>query len=274
MRSLNTKLNDFEIFARHRVGEMHFSWAAIDEADWVVVNGEGTIHHDQLVAQVLMEGLKAAQESGKRTALLNSIYQDMNPHYRPVLQKLDILTVRDPFSEAITRDQGGDPTLMIDLCVDEDYLGTGNPRPSADICKGDAHSSARIEGKYFQRKTRRFLKSLPYTEVSLTSRFEDVIATLKNAQLYVTGQYHGIYACGLAGTPFVCFSSNSHKIEALLDWSQLPIPICYDVRDLEKQMRHAVDNGSLFTEFREFLLSQPRHTRTFFHTRMELPDAG
>ena len=115
----------------------------------------------------------------------------------------------------------------------------------------------------FRRRTSRLLKKLPFPDVALSGRFEDVIATLKTARLYITGQYHGVYSCGLAGTPFVCFPSNSRKIEALLTWSKLPIPICKAKRDLEQQMKAAVSNPGVFQDFREFLLSQRRHTKTF-----------
>ena len=46
--------------------------------DAVVVNGEGTIHHDNWAAEELMKILEVAQKKGLKTYLLNALYQDMD----------------------------------------------------------------------------------------------------------------------------------------------------------------------------------------------------
>lgn len=266
MRNLNAKLAEHEVIARHRVGEMHIHDDALNKADWVIVNGEGTIHHDQKVGVFLLECLRRAQSIGKNTALLNSIYQSMNARHSTTLQALDVFTVRDPFSHREASALGAEPKLMIDMCVDEDYIDAGNSIGKFDVCKGRAHRAARVKGFLRHKRTSRLLRTIPYPELPLTGRFEDVIATLKSARLYITGQYHGVYACGLAGTPFVCFPSNSHKMEALIDWSRLPIPICRNERDLDRQIKSAIHNRGMFREFNDFLRDQPRHTAPFFET--------
>ncbi len=72
----------------------------------------------------------------------------------------------------------------------------------------------------------------------------------------VTNWYLPTFAAGLANVPFVAIPSNSHKIESLLEWSGLPIPMCTSVDELEPQIEHARRNLQLFNEFHHFLRSQ------------------
>ena len=86
--------------------------------------------------------------------------------------------------------------------------------------------------------------------------FEDIVATLKEAEIYLTAQHHGVYAAALAGCPFVATPSNSHKIEAFIDWTGLPIPVCMKRAEIEPAMRFALANRSMFSELQDFLRSQ------------------
>jgi hypothetical protein len=88
----------------------------------------------------------------------------------------------------------------------------------------------------------------------LDHEFADVVETLKSVELYVTGQHHGVYAAGLAGTPFVALASNSHKIESLLEWAGLQFALCREPHDLEARMSVARERRADFERFREFLM--------------------
>lgn len=265
MRNLQGYLSDHDIVGRHRVGDMSVTWAAIEDADWVIANGEGTIHDDQKEAVFILESLSRAQRIGKRTALVNTIFENMSERFIITLKRLDLFTVRDPWSREQAERIGCKPDLFIDMCIDEDTIGGGTPRHRGGVYKGGAHGSVATKGRFFRVATKRFLDRLPYERLTLQGRFEDVVADLREARLYITGQYHGVCAAGAAGAPFVALPGNSHKLEALLAWSRLPIALCRSGAQVEEAISHALDNQALFVEFGEFVRSRPRHSKAFFN---------
>ena len=62
--------------------------------------------------------------------------------------------------------------------------------------------------KNLVRRMRGDLEMLPLTEF---------MSTLEGAELVVTGRFHGVCLCILTGTPFLAITSNSHKVEGMLE---------------------------------------------------------
>ena len=89
-----------------------------------------------------------------------------------------------------------------------------------------------------------------------SGRFEDIVATLRGAEIYLTAQHHGVYAAALAGCPFITTPSNSHKIESFIDWTGLPIPICMGLEEIAPAMGFALRNRSMYAELADFMASQ------------------
>ena len=50
---------------------------AFDEAELILINGEGTMHHDRPLAIQYLELLREAKRRGKKTALINTVWQSM-----------------------------------------------------------------------------------------------------------------------------------------------------------------------------------------------------
>ncbi|MDR9434215.1 polysaccharide pyruvyl transferase family protein [Pontimonas sp.] len=46
---------------------------------------------------------------------------------------------------------------------------------------------------------------------------EGFMAALESSELVVTGRFHGVCLCLLTGTPFLALTSNSHKVEGMLE---------------------------------------------------------
>lgn len=260
MRSIYAKIPDSQsVIGVHKVNSYSYDEDIFEECDAVLVNGEGTIHHSAPPGNFLMEVLRTAQKKKKRTYLINTIFQQKPPYYGDVLQNLNYLSVRDPYSFRCAEQCGAVPKLFIDLCADTMFLNSGQVLEHYHdrILVGDGHRQAKFFSFPFFISVKKELKKLPYLRFYLEGRFEDLIQTLKTAKLYITGQYHGMYCAGLAGIPFIVMPSNSFKIEALIDWSKLPIRICKRNTEVEKTISWALRNRSIFSEFREFILSQP-----------------
>ncbi len=246
-RSLHFRLRNTYIVATHYVGKTTIYDDALDDCDAVIVNGEGSIHHDSTRSQFLIGVLRKAQLLGKKTALVNALFQQSLDEYRDVLERLDFFSVREPASAENAKRLGGRPIILLDSAADPHFPTNSGKvlRNLPEIVKGDTHPLSTC---------RAVLDSLDVDSISLKSiSFEDLVATLRTAKVYVTGQHHGVYAAGLAGIGFVPIPSNSHKIESLVEWSGLPIPICRRQEDLGECIAFAVDNQTLFKRFQQFL---------------------
>ena len=202
--------------------------AALKKADAVIVNGEGTMHHDKKAAAQIVESVRLAKEAGKKAYLINSIWQD-NPVLSGRLGLFDRIYVRESFSQKQVIGAGHNATVVPDLS----FFGT------------DRHSDPRSDGKDLT-----FVDSV----LSETSRFIAVAALrhdcdffcmtdkakrrLRNAVLrtrfrqngrsfrilreedlrgkVITGRFHAMCFALKFGLPFLAVTSNSHKVEAVI----------------------------------------------------------
>lgn len=71
-----------------------------DGIDAVVVNAEGSFHHDIEWAWRLLEWLSAAHERSIRTAVVNAMWCQMSSKAQDVLERCDLVVFRDPLSRA------------------------------------------------------------------------------------------------------------------------------------------------------------------------------
>lgn len=243
MRSLEYRLRKHYIIERSAAHSLKYNEEKMEEADLIIVNGEGTMHHRNKFALFLMEVLKEAKARKKKAWLINAVYQAMGD-YSYLIKKLDLVITREIRSHKAI--QSGD--MMLDSCADPEFLAglNANPKPSnKKVFFGRIHKGSKIH------------VDCHWDRVGLGNQFSDTIRMLKdNCSIYITGQHHGVYAAGLAGIPFVAISSNSHKIEGLIEWSGLNIPICYGEGDIKKCFKFARENSSVFKEFNKFLLSK------------------
>lgn len=233
----------------HHVGTIEIDEAALDAADALLINGEGSIHHSAPRALFLLELLEHARRAGKKVLLVNALFQQYESPYSDILAGLALLTVREPRSAAFARRYGGAPQVLLDSAADPAGLAGGTPialRHGRVI--GGAHAGGLLKAPF---------AGLPGHHLTLQGHaFRDIVATLKQAEIYLTAQHHGVYAAALAGCPFITTPSNSHKIEAFVAWTGLPIPICMNAREIGPAMGFALRNRSIFSELQDFMRSQ------------------
>jgi len=252
MESIISELKSHTIIGKHYCGSKVIS--SIDECDAVVVNGEGTIHHHRPASNFLMEILKKAQLKGKKTYLINSLFQHESPYYSEVLKKLNYFSVREPLSYINACNCGGNPEILADSCLGIRIEG----KRIYDI-GGIIIGLIRPDSGYSN-----IVNHLDYPRLGITGGmlFRDMVATLKHCSLYITGQHHGIYASALAGIPFIPVPSNSHKIEGLMYWfkqeTNLEIPICKG--SINKHIDWALNNKEIYSKFSNFLINQKYFT--------------
>lgn len=222
---------------------------AIFECDAVVVNGEETIHHGN--GNHLLAFLGAAQRLGKRTLLINSLLEDLNA-FHDVIRNLDYLVVREPRSAAEARRLGRDACIAPDSIVAAAFLEQASADFGGQVVIGDAHPSRADILEVLDRLKR----DHPSWDLHHEDRKLDwphAVANLKTASIYITGRHHGVYLAGLAGIPFVPLPSNSHKIEALIEWSGCDIPVCSSLDQVREAIRLAPFKRDEFARFHHFL---------------------
>ena len=217
MRSLNYQMSDFNVIGRNYVNQYFYNEAIFEKADIIIVNGEGTMHHATPFCNFLMEILQKAQNLGKKTALLNSLYQNQPDYYPSVIKNIDLLTVRGPLSlDSVQKAGAKEPIMLLDSCCDKTFLNNPHKKPLFEM---ERITKGTTVGGISNRTNFNLMLDLKYPFYPIINSnipFEYVIETLKTTEVHITGQHHCIYALGLAGVPFVAVKSNSHKIEEIL----------------------------------------------------------
>ena len=256
MRSLRATI--CEISSVRLIGTSAHTTLEIDEslyqaADIIFVNGEGTIHHSHRHAMHILSIIARAKREGKTVILVNALFQQYEYPDLQILGNLALLAVREPRSSAFARMFGGDPRTFLDAAADLRFISEGSPIPNMDGCLiGGFHEKGLLYDPFGEVEgTRLTLRN---------ANFEDIIATLRGADIYLTAQHHGVYAAALAGCPFVASPSNSHKIESFIGWCGLPIPICMSIREVEQAMQFALRNRGMYLELSELMRELPQLT--------------
>ncbi|WP_128891514.1 polysaccharide pyruvyl transferase family protein [Erythrobacter sp. HKB08] len=247
--------NGIEIVAR---APAHANWreddavrSAIREADCIIVNGEGTIHHDRPAGKALLAAGPYAKERGKKAFLVNSTWQENSAESLEMLRDFDIVTVRESASEAELVGHGFTPRRIPDLALYHAPLA-GEPREGIGYCDSvqgpkalalyrkmwaiDAEPLPIVQLSLAPMEMLRWLKRYDPSVTALlnplhardalratwqdyqmqTDERDEFTALVAERELIVTGRFHMMIFALAAGTPLLALGSNTHKIEATL----------------------------------------------------------
>lgn len=217
------------------------------EADYdaLVVNGEGSMHHSSSAFHVKMRLLAEAQVDGKKTFLINSLWENNPNTYDPVLMNLDGFTVRGYSSKSdLAKNHGIDVHTTLDLSyfapVDETapYTDLGGSVVITDIFSEDL-GFVWLSGP----------KSDDWGHIDMREMtWSSLVKTLRTARLLISGRHHGMYASCRARTPFIPVRGNSHKFSDLLESARTPIPICMKLPEIPRLISWTENNRSLFDQ--------------------------
>jgi len=243
----------YKIIGIHLAGDI-VSPKLLDQADEIVVNGEGTLHHNRPRAILLLKAMEQAIALGKPTHLINAVWQDMDNIWGNVLSQLKTVIVRDPISKEEMALHGINARLYPDCAI--------LAKPSVTLAKvpfrnnivvGDRTGDDKSKTSIFRHKLLSGYDKYPIPQ----NNWNDYVTSLKTARIYITGRHHGIYACILARTPFIPLKSNSHKIEGLLRFNNPAIPLLTEPEQL--------------VEYIEFVSAHPEVYDNFFDYMDDLP---
>lgn len=220
LQSLKTLLHGHEIVAD---GEPF---------DALVVNGEGSMHHDSRHFEAKMAAIVAAQSLGKKTYLINTVWQENGDRYDAALRRLDGLVTRGPKSSADLRARHGiDAPWALDLS----YFAPVEPvEPVVDF------HGATVVTDVWSHEMRAFVRyssgpfaDMPFFDLKAYT-WSEAVATLRTAGMIVTGRHHAVYLACRARVPFVAMEGNTHKIEDLLAAAPVLLPVCRTSAELRQ----------------------------------------
>ena len=171
-----------------------------DDIDWVICNGEGTLHNNRPAAIGTLKLIEQAQSYGKHTAIINSVWQNMDPYWTTLIKNLKYFSVRENLSaeHAQTTHQRL-PNVLPDLS----YFAPVKIEPC---------NNTEVIGQFFD------IDSPTWAQTNINifeQNWNEIINVLANARYLYTGRHHELYASCVAKTPFIPHHANSHKLQGI-----------------------------------------------------------
>lgn len=205
-------------------------------SDLVLVNGEGTMHHDAQAALELLRAVKHAKQQGKSTALVNSVWQG-NRALNSSLELFDFIAVRDSRSQLELAAGGATaPALAPDLSFwpqtpAPDLPGKGAVPNQVRCVVTDSvfRDLAVLLFDYAAREKLPFRVMVTWSWQEGMSRHPIArsqpltLAGLLQASCLITGRFHAVCLAMKHGVPFLALPSNTHKVESLFIDAGLPV---------------------------------------------------
>lgn len=258
MRTLEAQLvqRGFQVIAR---APTHADWRAntevlraLERAALVVVNAEGTLHHDRPAGAALLAVGAHARALGLPSALINASWQDNGPAFGAALRDFSLVAARESRSRAAMAAAGADPRLAPDLSLFETVPQPASGRREIGFTDSVVRTAAvaldqarrRLDGRVTpilfhppglkgslrnlrDGITRADLTNPAFGLASLRARMaaraaempgdRDFMARVARLRLLVTGRFHAATFALAARTPLLAVESNTHKISATLD---------------------------------------------------------
>lgn len=224
----------------------------LEEAHLVIVNGEGTIHHDRPDGIRLLEVGGYAKNSGIPAALINFTWEANSIDSGKLLQDFQLLSVRDTLSLDEIRAFDVDGRVVPDLSLLMPWVGNPNHRHGIGFTDSVVWSAAsrleemrdKLRGKgihlqYSERGVNgcyrfireyigrsdlgsptRLLRKLKLRVLQYLGQNKNIdtfISELQQLELLVSGRFHACTLALVTDTPFIAVASNTKKIAAMIE---------------------------------------------------------
>lgn len=208
--------------------------AADEDYDVLVVNGEGSMHHDSVTCRKKLREIRSALDEGKQVHLINTVWQSNSAESAEILKECATVSVREVLSQSELKAVGVASQVALDqsffLPIDEDVVAQ------------DFHGEAVLTDFYsrdlstFAKVTTQWTWSVPYVQMHEWA-WASLVNSLRSASVLLTGRHHAVYAACRARTPFLALKGNTHKIEGLIATSGIDIPVYDNYPELLKAYR-------------------------------------
>jgi len=231
----------------------------IKKADAIIINGEGTIHHNQ--GQDLLCLAEVSRKLNTYVFLVNAVIESLEG-YDEILNNLTDLNVREINSSNFLKNKGINHRIVLDSILEANFNGDKKLDFKDKIILTDWHikRDADVGRKIleFERKYRKDIVFFPLHHLYhlQNDNWRGIIESLSEAKVIITGRHHGVYLAGLAGIPIVAMPSNTYKVEGTLKMFSEEISFCDTDDNLEEKMDYAINNPKIAKNFQAFLREQ------------------
>ena len=226
-----------------------------DDYDVMVMNGEGSMHHDSAHYRQKIDVMARALDAGRQVYLVNSVWQDNPPDTQDVLSRIERIYVRESMSQAnLLERHGVSSTLYPDLSY---YCPLDRRAPASDFSRQIVMTDFWSEefGTFVRWTGAQGLKH-PFIDMRKFT-WSKLVASLATAEMLVTGRHHAVYAACRARVPFVAFHGNTHKIDGLLSAAGVAIPMCRSRDELPDLIEWARANREEYERLFDWLDAFP-----------------
>lgn len=229
----------------------------IKKANVVLINGEGTMHHSKNKAIVLASSAIFCRQNGIFPVMINSVYEKNNDYINKAMAFFKLIFVRESRSQSVLSDLGLKSMIVPDMTfgsninyafklsnsyvlytdsVDNEltnklYALHKNTKGSRFITtkrRATKNQGVQTQSWYIkkyirnilfwiQKRKKRKAKLNAEIEQMYIDSTDDFIKIIANARFIITGRFHILCLALQTRTPFVVLSSNTHKIEGLLN---------------------------------------------------------
>ena len=219
MNIIGTDLN--EDFFYNEFGEN------FHDVDAIIINGEGTMHHNQKACSDLIAVARKAKANNIPTYLINTVWQDNK--YEGVSEIFDLIFVRETYSLAELTSCGCDAKVVPDLSLyRREKYNELTERGGAIVIDSVKWPVTRALAKYAASNKYKFFLMDNLVKKTRIIRLNfylkryfstpDILSVdqLRKARFVLTGRFHAMCLAMKFGVPFLCIDSNTHKIKGLL----------------------------------------------------------
>ncbi|WP_170606517.1 polysaccharide pyruvyl transferase family protein [Ruegeria arenilitoris] len=248
----------------------------LSEVDALVVNSEGSMHHNLPRALALAALIDISHEVGTPVALMNSSIQAMDDQLiSEILGRLSMCHVRERRTFEAVEAKTSNAVLAPDLAVLAMTAMTPAERemkaidgrkcivaagvlvdPNAVRQTIQAVRACDLEPTYLSIGDGREAEII--SELSTEEDFniidsgqitlERLVSELSGAAMLVSGRHHINIFAMLCGLPFVPLPSNTWKIEATIEMAGYPISTTEKIKDLEESIRTVHKDRLLYAD--------------------------
>jgi hypothetical protein len=178
----------------------------IDQHDLVVLNGEGTLHHNAPWAKKFLRYVREAQKLGKQTHLVNTVWQGMSDEWKQVAAGCDVVEVREVLSQ---REIGCPTDVVLDASIHSSVPITQANK--SEVCLG---------GDFYKKLS---IDWEDYTKINIFSApWNELVNILRNTGVLITGRHHEMYAALKARTRVINVPGNTWKNEGFFHTMGVP----------------------------------------------------
>lgn len=181
---------------------LHFDYKNVKK---VILNGEGTMHHNAMTAQRFLMGLRMAQQAGCETEIHNTVWQEMSHDFDDVLKKCKVITVREVLSQQELILHGVPSKIVPDrsMLIDVPY----KKYTHVNIYEGQCNLSYRGEPKGYVSK---------YPRINIFKQpWDEIVNRLRHCDLLITSRHHEMYAAIKARCRYLAGEGNTWKNQGI-----------------------------------------------------------